>query len=257
MKKVKMIITDLDNTLLRSGKYISEYTISVLKRCKEKGIKIIFATARSKQASSRYISQFTPDIFIGYGGALVLSGSDCIYRCDIPADVSFKLIRDCLRTPEISSILAVNESEAFTNNRLELMGDDMSHYRYCDFSEDNNLSCLKISVVSKSQEIVENIALNYPMCDLLRYTGENLYRFANCNAVKWNAVKAVAEYYNVSAENLAAFGDDNNDFEMLKNCGIGIAVNNGINEVKEIADYICESNDNDGVAKWIETNILY
>jgi len=50
---IKMIITDLDNTLLRSDKTISEYTIDVLKKCQSKGIKVAFATARSEQASLR------------------------------------------------------------------------------------------------------------------------------------------------------------------------------------------------------------
>jgi len=73
MKNIKMIITDLDETLLTSDKRISEHTISVLEKCRLKGIKIVFATARSTQSASKMLEQFMPDIFIGYGGALVLA----------------------------------------------------------------------------------------------------------------------------------------------------------------------------------------
>ena len=252
----QMIVTDLDKTLLRSDSYISEHTISVLKKCQSKGIKIAFATARSTQSASRFLDQFTPDIFIGYGGALALAGDKIIHRFDIPADISFQLISECLQAPEISSILAINESVALTNTRSELNMTDSSHYKYFDFSQKNNLSYLKISLIAADQGIVEHIASNYPICDLLRYSGEDLYRIANRNAVKWNAVKAVAEHLYINTDTIVAFGDDKNDFEMIENCGIGIAVDNAISEVKAVANYVCESNDNDGVARWIERHIL-
>lgn len=94
------------------------------------------------------------------------------------------------------------------------------------------------------------------MCDMLGYTDEDLYRFANRDAVKWNAIKSVAEYFNINTESFVAFGDDYNDLEMLKKCGIGVAVNNAIDIVRFAAKYICDSNDNDGVAKWIEEYVL-
>ena len=103
---------------------------------------------------------------------------------------------------------------------------------------------------------MENIAHNYPMLDLLRYTGENLYRFANRSALKWNAVKAAAEYYGIDTVMVAAFGDDINDLEMIKNCGVGVAVENAVDDVKAAAGYICGANDNDGAAEWIEKNLL-
>ena len=94
------------------------------------------------------------------------------------------------------------------------------------------------------------------MLDLLHYKGEDLYRFANINAVKWKAIKAVSDFYNIDTNMFVAFGDDKNDLEMIKNCGIGIAVENAIDEVKNVAKYICETNNNDGVAKWLEKYIL-
>ena len=55
---------------------------------------------------------------------------------------------------------------------------------------------------------------------------------------------------------VAAFGDDINDLEMVRNCGIGVAVGNAIETVKAAAKYICDINNNDGVAKWLEEYIL-
>ena len=60
----------------------------------------------------------------------------------------------------------------------------------------------------------------------------------------------------VDINSFVAFGDDVNDIDMVQRCGIGVAVSNAIDAVKEVADYICDSNDDDGVAKWIELNLL-
>ena len=253
---IQMVVTDLDGTLLRNGKYISDYTISVLSECQRKGIKIAFATARSSQASFEFLEQFTPDVFIGYGGALVIVGEKVIHRFDISSTVSSQIIKECLAAPEVLSILAINESIALTNRLDETKSKDVSHYRYDDFLHPNDNKYLKISVNATSPDVVEKIAAHYPMCDMLRYTGEDLYRFANKDAIKWNAVKVMAKYYNFDTDSFVAFGDDVNDTEMVKNCGIGIAVENAIDKVKAVAGHICASNEKDGVAKWLEEHLL-
>lgn len=255
MKNIKMIITDLDETLLHSDKHISEYTISVLEKCKLKGIKIVFATARSVQSASKILKQFMPDIFICYGGALVLANETIIHRFDIPANISSSLINDCLKDSNILHILATNEKVSYAN-KTNPEDSRISHYQSVDFSCINNMNYLKISVISNNPDAVKKIASAYPMLDFLHYKRENLYRFANPNAVKWNAVKAVSSYYNINPNMFVAFGDDRNDLDMIKNCGIGIAVKNALDEVKNVAKYVCETNNNDGVARWLEENIL-
>ena len=251
----KLIITDLDNTLLRHDKIISPYTHAILKKCQNKGMKVAFATARSTQAASRILEQFTPDIFIGYGGAISLAGEEVISRFSIPADVSARLIGRCLQEPDISHIHAINESVAYTN-RVDPAEPGSSHYMRVDFSLVKPISYLKISLVSSKPRVVERIASSFPMLDLLRYTGENLYRFADGNAVKWNAVKAVAQYFNTHTDTVVAFGDDRNDLDMIKYCGVGVAMENAIEEVKAVAKFQCDCNENDGVAKWLEEHIL-
>ena len=253
---IRMIVTDLDNTLLRSDKSISEYTIEVLKKCQARGIKVVFATARSTKSASRVLEQFAPDGFIGYGGSLVSAGSEVIHRIDIPADISSRIIKECLAAPEVTSVLAINESVALTNNREDLEIRDTAHYRYADFSIDYGHRYPKISLTATDPAAVKKIAAHYPMCGMLRYAGEDLYKFANRDANKWNAIKVIAAHYNISTDAIAAFGDDAIDLEMLTNCGMGMAVSNAIAEVKAVAGYICGSNDEDGVAGWLEGYVL-
>ena len=66
---------------------------------------------------------------------------------------------------------------------------------------------------------------------------------------------AIANEFNIDKSEIVAFGDDMNDKEMLVSMGSGVAMGNAIEEVKVIADYICDTNDNDGVAKWLDENI--
>jgi len=252
---IEMIVLDLDQTLLHTDKTISSYSISVLQACRSKGILVAFATARSTQAASKMLAQFTPDIFMGYGGALVFYGGEVIHRFDIPADVSSQLIGECLQEPGISYVLAVNESVAYTN-RINPKASDTSHYRLADFTTLSDVGYLKISVVAENPEVVERIAASYPMLDLLRYSGEDLYRFASRDALKWNAVQAAADYFGISTEQIAAFGDDIIDLEMITHCGVGVAVKNAVDAVIAAADHICGSNREDGVIRWIGENAL-
>ena len=70
------------------------------------------------------------------------------------------------------------------------------------------------------------------------------------------AIKALAEISGISPEDIVAFCDDQNDIEMLRLCGTGVAVTNAIPEVQEAADEITLSNDEDGVAEWLADHCL-
>lgn len=76
---LKMIITDLDQTLLRSDKTVSDYTVKVLNDCKQKGIVVAFATARSESACKRFIDLINPNAVISDGGAVVRLGHAVAY----------------------------------------------------------------------------------------------------------------------------------------------------------------------------------
>jgi Cof subfamily protein (haloacid dehalogenase superfamily) len=252
---VKMIVSDLDQTLLHTEKFISPYTIAALQKCREKGILIAFATARSTQAAAQFTEMFQPDVFIGYGGALVFAGDKVINRFDIPAELSAHLIQDCLAESAVKTIMAINETDALMS-RDDWPHADHAHYRLADFTKMKPTRFLKLSLYADDQAAVERIAARYPMLDMLRYSGEDLYRFANREALKWNAIQAVAAHYNISTGEIIAFGDDVNDLEMIANCGTGVAVSNAIESVKAAADVICPSNDDDGVACWLLENVL-
>jgi hydroxymethylpyrimidine pyrophosphatase-like HAD family hydrolase len=73
---------------------------------------------------------------------------------------------------------------------------------------------------------------------------------------KASGIKYIADYFSISLSEVAAFGDDYNDVDMLRECGAGVAMSNAIDECKAAADYICGDCDDDGVARWLEENVL-
>ena len=78
----KLLLFDLDGTLLRSDKSISERTLSALKQCRKRGILIGVSTSRSEQNSMTFLNELMPDILISSGGALVKNGTEYIYKAE-------------------------------------------------------------------------------------------------------------------------------------------------------------------------------
>ena len=73
---------------------------------------------------------------------------------------------------------------------------------------------------------------------------------------KWFAIEKVMQIENIKKEEVMALGDNNNDIIMIKNAGLGVAMGHSNDEVKKVADYITENNNEDGVAKAIEKYVL-
>jgi Cof subfamily protein (haloacid dehalogenase superfamily) len=248
---IKMIVTDLDRTLLRSDKIISEYTAEILSCCRTRGIKIAFATARPKNRVDELGIAKLADM-------IILNNGSAIYHDDI-SETKFGI--DAFT---VNSIVRYLISE-FHNLGMWVVYSDRA-YKNCDISEywagtvydgfDNlpDIPADKICLKAGS-EIFQTVREYLPQTLYAQLIRDPLIFIANKLASKWNAISLLAEKWNIDPSEIASFGDDNNDIEMLRNCGIGVAVANALDEVKSIADHVCGSNDEDGVAKWIEENV--
>ena len=91
--------------------------------------------------------------------------------------------------------------------------------------------------------------------DYLPFSDIPWYKLSKKNATKDKAIEKLSEHSGIPLEKIAAFGDDFNDIGMLKICGTGIAMGNSIDEVKDIADQICLTNEEDGVARWMAEHL--
>ena len=248
---VKTIIVDLDRTLLHTDKTLSAHTVKVLKKCKKFGINIMVATARPFRATKQYCD------LIGFDAMVVSNGARIIYKnqrtdygiCQRSAE---HLLNALKRNPNLRITLETGDC-AYSNHPIEdyetILTDNLVGIA-------NKEGALKILVHLDSKETLPFVQKE--LTEDLYYTIAHGYllQIMNASATKWNGIKAMLDICNCSPNETAYFGDDQDDVEPIKMCGLGIAVSNAIDEVKAAADYVIESNDADGVAKFIEHRIL-
>ena len=248
---IKAIVVDLDRTLLHTDKTISPYTAEVFKKCKQKAILLMVATARPLRTMLQYCEIIDFDAISATNGARIVCG-DYRKECGLCTESADRLLNALKRYPDFRVTLETGE-EAYSNMPIEdyysVISNDLAAVARTE-------GAVKILVGLDTPETLEIV--KEMLTDDLYFTVANghLMQIMSRSVTKWNGVKAMLEICGRSAAETAYFGDDHDDIEPIKMCGVGVAVSNAIDEVKAVADYIAESNDDDGVAKFIDSYIL-
>ena len=251
----KMILTDLDHTLLRSDGSISEYTKQILKKCQNCGIPIVIATARYWIGAERYIKEIQPDYEITTDGTLIHQRGKQVYSCNMDTEIANQIIRDLMERNPKTEITVAAGRQVFWNSLHISESEKLHKAVFNDYSKPLDCQINKFVAELPDSATAEEIA-NKNNCRLQSYRGENWYAFLPEKSGKIQAIHELAKILNISLNDIVSFGDDLNDMEMLQICGTGVAVSNAVKEVKDVADCVTLSNDEDGVAVWIEKNIL-
>ncbi len=252
---IKMILTDLDHTLLHSDGSISEYTKQILKKCQSQGILIVIATARYWIGAERYIDEIRPDYEITTDGTLIHRQGKQIYSCSMDQDDANRIIQDLKSQNPDTEITVATGRLVYWNSRHISESEKLHKAIFHDYEKP--LDCPVNKIVAElfdSKTATEIADKNH--CRLQCYRGENWYAFLPENSGKIQAITELAKQLHISLNEIVAFGDDRNDMEMLRICGKGVAVSNAVMDVKAVADDITLSNDADGVAHWIAKYIL-
>ena len=242
----RAVITDLDRTLLRTDKTISGYTLEVLRRWQEAGAFLYAATARPERAITEYRE------LAGFRSATTLNGARTVTPGAVfgntidPADAAFILeqlvrVKGTVISAETGSGLYANTdipvwSPAVTDDIAALAGREKIYKilaSHPDLPPDRLVAELPDSVYS-------TVAIG------------TLLQVMDRSATKWNGIRQMLEYDRISPEEAIFFGDDNDDREPVLRCGCGVAVANALDCVKEAADAVTGSNDEDGVAAYLD-----
>ena len=252
---IRMILTDLDHTLLKQDGSVSGKTLQILTACRTKGIRFAIATARYWIGAERYIDLLNPDYEITTDGTLVHSHGQCIYSCAFSAAETNAIISSIAEAVPGAEITAACGKTVYWNSYHISESEKLHKAVYCDYSSPLDVQANKIVAELPDESVAREIATR-TNCKLQCYRGEKWYAFMPAASGKTAAIRALAEISGISPEDTVAFGDDLNDIEMLRFCGTGIAVANAIPELQEAADEITLSNDEDGVAKWLADHCL-
>lgn len=266
----RCLLFDLDDTLLRSDKTISPRTLRALESCRERRLLIGIATNRAENRIEPYWDALKPGIVISNGGALVRYHGEVVFRAEFSKAETraiLELIQEiCGADAEIT---VDGEDFHYWNVKTDSnVGDkSLSGRTYCDFSHyfgtalritaavtDETYAALKMCV-EITDETYPALKAALPECDCQRFSGENWCKITRRDATKENALRELCRVSGLSLGEIAAFGDDTPDIGMLRVCGLGVAMGNAIPEVKAAADVVIGTNDEDGIAQWLEMQL--
>lgn len=254
MDNCRLLLFDLDGTLLRSDKTVSEKNIKALLKCREKGILIGIATSRGEQNTLSFLNKFKPDILITSGGALVKFNDEYIYRAEFSATETKRMIYAVREVCGADCEITIDTAEShYWNYKIDPQKQDPSwgNSIYTDFENFEKCS-LKMCAEIFDNEHAERLMKLLPDCDCKRFSDGYWYKFTKKGITKENAVKEVCDKCGISTDEIIAFGDDFADAGMLELCGIGVAMENSIDDIKAKADIIIGSNDSDSIADFLE-----
>jgi len=263
----KVIATDLDGTLLRKDKTISEYTGAVLAEAVKKGTELIICSGRMYD-SMKYIVPQLP--FCHY--AISSMGADIydnytkerIYSKPLEGEYTEQLVAYGLENGlhmniYIDDVLYANSYDKYaetyfretTSKAIELDCDTL------EFVKGKALS--KLVFIDEPEKIKPHYEA---ICN--RFSGKiNICasdkRYVECSSImaqKDITLNAFIKKLGYTRDELIVFGDSGNDVSMLKNTGFSVCVGNGWQEAKSVSHLIVESNKNDGVARTVSRLIL-
>ena len=263
---IRLIALDIDDTLVVSGKPVSPRNAEAIRRAREKGVKIVIATGRGYAGSEPIRSQLKLDEpVINYGGALVSDG-----LTGTPLYTHFlseEEVRACFAAADRFGLHAqiycgdevlFREWNAFTEAYTNVM-----HLPYrIDpnlLESDKLLTTPKVLMYTKPETVPDMIVeMRKLLPDSLHIltSKPGFLEIGNVSVNKATALKWIAEDVGIKREEVAAIGDNTLDLTMIQWAGVGCCVANGGDAIKAAADRPLPSCIDDGVAYYIETEIL-
>ncbi len=279
-KKYKMLVTDMDYTLLNKDKQISERNGEAVRRAIEKGVHMVVATGRIytyARVYAKLLGVSTP--IIASNGAII---REAVFNN--PSDTEKTIFKDTLNTGALREMIRlshkyglfchfftedtiyaeklVNVSLRYTEWNKYLGQEDKVQVKIVNDIEkallQEEVKILKAVVVDSDSEklrCLRNEIEATGTVSVSQSMKDNL-EVMNIGVTKGNAVKILADRYGLQREDIIAIGDNENDISMIRYAGLGIAMGNAEEVLKEAADYITGDYQADGVAEAIERFIL-
>ena len=284
----QLIAIDLDGTLLNSYGVVTDRTKQTIKKCIDKGIEIVLASGRPNDSIEAIAKEIGAEhYFIAGNGALVydIKKEEVIYEKYMPKEKVLEIIRLCEQN-SISynvytdkTILATSlkynvlyyhkenlKKEESKKTHINIV-DDM--YTYVKQMQEEKFLKITIcdtnsnvfnAIIRKMKQIegIDILEVSHMSRKIIKQGTEDVpieyyYTEISLQEVdKYNALQFLQKKLNIKNEETIAIGDNMNDKKMIQKAGMGIAMKQSCPAIIEVADYVTEGNNEDGVAKALE-----
>ncbi|SKA87653.1 hypothetical protein SAMN05428976_11030 [Clostridium sp. USBA 49] len=272
----ELICIDMDGTLLNSKHSISELSKETIKKAHSMGVHIVVNTGRI-YTDAEYFSNL-----LGVKSPVIASNGAFIKEKDKDEIIYKNILKEsvCLKLIDVFSKYNVNPTfltpdKIYSSSivwrifmqYLKLKGIFNKNlcFQYVPFwTKWDNIfklekeNIIKCEVMSKDENKLKKIRDELKTIDEIEVASSTKYNIeiTNKGVSKGRAVEILSSYYGIDREKIIAIGDSENDLSMIEFAGMGIAMGNAIDIVKNKADFITDTNDNNGVAKAIDKFVL-
>jgi Cof subfamily protein (haloacid dehalogenase superfamily) len=272
----KLIVTDMDGTLLNNEKEVSQANQEALKKAREMGVKVVIATGRIYTSAKMYAQLLGIDTpIIACNGAIIKRAG-----CDEVIQSSPFKKEDLLNLVKILEGFGVYyhfygqhhfytkelkyTSEHYAKLNVKVPKDQQISIKIVENPMDQLLSdeiddeILKFTIIDENIEKLRSIRAEVDRVEglITDKSWHNNIEVMAKGTSKGNALDTLAKMMDINKEEIICFGDNENDLSLFDSSGFKVAMENGEDALKRRADYITSSNDQDGVAKAIYQFIL-
>ncbi len=262
---IKAVFIDIDETLTNSQREVTEKIKLEIKKCVENGVKIILTSGRSRREAMDFQEQIgTSPYIVSSNGASAYDAENGveIYNERIDPQMVLQLIKHSRENGyriklNYKDLLVMNEAAYPDEKDKEVSYEELERVAV----EEQVVQCVITSTDFEKMRVfrdyiknecvgiaVANESKRFKNSDLK--PSRNYYcDVASVKVSKGNAVKAVCKYFEIKLEEIVTIGDGENDLSMFELTPNSVAMGNSLPEIKEKANYVTASNDEDGVAK--------
>lgn len=258
LSKIKMVVTDMDGTLLNSKHEVSDKFFALYEKLRERNIMFVAASGRQYNSIIDKLDSIKNDIIvIAENGGFVMEKGKELLATPLENKAKDHVLNLLESVPDIFPVLCGKHNAYIRSNSKEFeakLREYYTKYELLDDLKEYTGEILKIAIYhfeSSEKYIYPEVAhLEGPL--KVKVSGENWVDISSPDANKGYALRKVQQRYGIQPEDTMVFGDYNNDLEMLALSDFSFAMENAHPNVVEAAKYSTSSNDDFGVERILE-----
>lgn len=248
---IKLVVADLDRTLLNSRKELSPRTIRTLQAVQKQGIPIVFASARHYLNVAPFLKDLPADYLLCSNGAGIFEGStrNVLWTEALPLQLTLEILAETQLQKELH-LRSIGGIKDYLWS--ELKNDSLP----ASWKEHLNAPVLTLTLRTSDPAGYQAHFATDKRLRVFTYFGEDFISILSANASKFHGMTRLLQMLVITPADIVFFGDDQNDVALLEWAGTGVAVANAIPAALAAADQVTLSNDQEGVADWLEKHLL-